>query len=459
MVPFPARRADAPETPPEAPFRSRISPEIEELSSRLAEQGIESTDLVLDLVLHDLADEARQALDASGAAIALERDGELVCRAAAGSTAPDLGVRIHTESGLSGICVKQGSAQVCNDTEADGRVDGEACRRLGVRSIAVVPLGSGIAGIFEAFSDRAGAFSAEHLTRLESLAVAAAQSIKSARNKAAHPSEPKSAMVGEASVNGAADISVASIMQKVSPVDPAVRVLRWLVIGLAVPLVVLIGFDWGWHRAHRPLRNPVISNSAPAQTEPQPENPAPGTGQNALLPSPQKISPARPKPSDDLASRGGLVIYQNGKVIYREGPAAAQKQPALPPPQSSPNLAVPAVPETKADTPAKATSNLEPPVDTAISLPSGVSGGRLLHSVHPRYPAEAVTQKIEGPVVLHGTVGEDGVIRDLKLVSGNPMLSTAALEAVQQWRYEPYRRNGAPIAMPIDITIDFKLPK
>src|SRR5215469_11872578 len=152
MVPFPGRRADDPEPlPPDTRSGSQTQPEIEELVSHVAAQGIQSSELVLDLVLHDLADEARQAADASGAAIALERDGEIVCRAAAGATAPDLGVRIHTKSGLSAVCLKKGTIQLCSDTEADERVDAEACRHLGVRSIVLIPLFSSerIIGIFE----------------------------------------------------------------------------------------------------------------------------------------------------------------------------------------------------------------------------------------------------------------------------------------------------------------------
>src|SRR5207302_8419259 len=109
-----------------------------------------------------------------------ERDGELVCRAAAGSTAPDLGVRIHTESGLSGICVQQGRTQICSDTEGDDRVDTEACRQLGVRSIVVIPLLSveRVIGVFEVFSSRPNAFAAEDVKKLGSLAETAAQTVQ-----------------------------------------------------------------------------------------------------------------------------------------------------------------------------------------------------------------------------------------------------------------------------------------
>jgi TonB family protein len=467
MVPFPARRADDPESlNPDRPFQSQIQPEIEELTSRLAAQGIRSTELVLDLILHDLADEARQAVGATGAALALERDGELVCRAAAGSTAPDLGVRIHTESGLSGVCVKQGSTQVCADTEADDRVDAEACRRLGVRSIVVTPLFSaaGIIGILEAFSARPNAFSAEDVRKLEALASAAAQTVKGTREKGIRSADGAEPAHSETAAESA-DLSVASIMQKVSPMDPAVRALRWLLIGLAIPLVILIGFDWGWHRAHAPVRfSSVAGQQKPPQPEPQRESSPTVAGPAASSAKPPNANPpngtdAKPKSADELANRGGLVIYQNGKIIYRELPATGGKQPALPQTSNRPHGVAESVPaETKAS--AKTDKATEKSAEaSATSPPPGITGGRLLQSVRPKYPAEAVVQKLEGAVVLHGTVGQDGVIRELKLIQGDPVLSQAALEAVQQWKYEPYRKNGAPIPMPIDITIDFNLPK
>ncbi|MBV9481279.1 MAG: TonB family protein [Acidobacteria bacterium] len=465
MVPFPARRADdlehfEPDTSP----HGRIQPEIQELATRLAAQGIQSTELVLDLVLHDLADEARQVTGATGAAIALEREGELVCRAAAGTTAPDLGVRIHTESGLSGTCVKEGTTQICSDTDADERVDAEACRRLSVRSIVVVPLFSaaGIIGIFEAFSVRPHAFSADDVGKLESLAAIAAQTVKGTREKAFDAEQASGITDSDSSREASPAPSVASIMQKVTPVDPAVKVLRWLLIALAIPLVVLIGFDWGWHRAKGPLR-PISAPRAKTAAA------SPLDGENSRPPAaphrpPPAVTPkntaAKPKNPNELAHRGGLVIYQNGRVIYRELPPVQAKEPNRAKTASeADSLGIqPATTGTGSSSEAETASanSLDSP---PALLPAGVTGGRLLHSVRPKYPSGAITHKLEGPVVLRGTVGKDGVIHDLTQVRGDPALSQAAVEAVQQWKYEPYRMHGEPIPMPIDITVDFTLPK
>src|SRR5436305_1631682 len=96
---------------------------VAKMNSSLAAQGSESTELALDLILHDIAERARQATSASGAAIAIRQDDAMVCRAAAGATVPDLGAKITTEHGLSGACVRTGQTQWCTDTDADERVD------------------------------------------------------------------------------------------------------------------------------------------------------------------------------------------------------------------------------------------------------------------------------------------------------------------------------------------------
>src|ERR1700688_4345718 len=123
--------------------------------------GETSFDLAMDLVLHQVVEQARQETGATGAAIALERVGEMVCRATTGADAPDLGVRLETTSGLSGACLQTGKIQQCGDTETDPRVNAEVSRRLGVKSMLVLPLGYGKApfGILEVFSSRPNAFS------------------------------------------------------------------------------------------------------------------------------------------------------------------------------------------------------------------------------------------------------------------------------------------------------------
>src|ERR1700739_1564573 len=131
-----------------------------------------SADLALEIVLNEIVEQACLATGATGAAIVLERDGEMLCRASSGPTAPELGSRIDTSAGLSGECSKTQRTQWCDDTRSDPRADVEASERLAVRSVVVMPLlrNSKLFGVFELFSARPYAFGVRDERTLEVLA-------------------------------------------------------------------------------------------------------------------------------------------------------------------------------------------------------------------------------------------------------------------------------------------------
>src|SRR6267378_3612554 len=110
--------------------------------------------LALDLVLNELVVRASMATRARSAALALKRGDEMVCRAATGEHAPDLGIPLNTRDGLSGACLRTGQSQLCLDTETDPRVDAATSRRLGIRSMLVVPVldGGDLVGVLEVFA-------------------------------------------------------------------------------------------------------------------------------------------------------------------------------------------------------------------------------------------------------------------------------------------------------------------
>jgi TonB family protein len=85
--------------------------------------------------------------------------------------------------------------------------------------------------------------------------------------------------------------------------------------------------------------------------------------------------------------------------------------------------------------------------------------GQLVNLVEPVYPPEAERTHIEGTVRLHVTIGMDGSIEDLQLISGPPQLIAAARTAVREWRYNPTLLNGQPIETQEDISLVFRLPK
>ena len=79
-------------------------------------------------------------------------------------------------------------------------------------------------------------------------------------------------------------------------------------------------------------------------------------------------------------------------------------------------------------------------------------------SVNPVYPAEAMAQKLQGPVVLQVAVGRDGSVQDVKLVKGYFVLAKTAIAAVKQWRFKPYSVNGKALETQTQITINFTYP-
>ena len=127
----------------------------------------------LDAALQLLAERAQYITEASGAAIALRRNtqNDMLCRASAGSNAPELGTLLSTEFGLSGESVRTRLALRCDDADRDPRVNREGCRQLGIASVAVLPIVSDdqVLGVFELFSGKINAFEERDLSALQRL--------------------------------------------------------------------------------------------------------------------------------------------------------------------------------------------------------------------------------------------------------------------------------------------------
>jgi len=94
-----------------------------------------------------------------------------------------------------------------------------------------------------------------------------------------------------------------------------------------------------------------------------------------------------------------------------------------------------------------------------ISISSGVAAGLLDVRHTPVYPIEAKKAGVSGTVVLDATIGTDGIIKDLKVVSGPDLLQQAALDAVKTWRYRPYQLNGEPVEVRTTVNVIFTLAR
>jgi putative methionine-R-sulfoxide reductase with GAF domain len=148
------------------------------------EVDIHAAELDLEPAISAITERAQHLTGATGAAIALRTGDEIVCRARAGRTAPDLGVRLQTETGISAEAVRTGDVMLCHDAERNPRVDLASCRRLGVRSILVSPLRyyRRTLGVFEVLSSSPSAFDQRDVATMQllsSLMVAAISRISS----------------------------------------------------------------------------------------------------------------------------------------------------------------------------------------------------------------------------------------------------------------------------------------
>ena len=136
------RRRDASDSAPAVPYNSQ------------------DEQFALDDVLHLVSERAVSITGADGVAIGLAQDNAIVCRASAGRISPDPGMKIDSNSGFSGECLRSGQTIRCDDSETDTRVDAQVCRSLGTRSMIAVPLAAKqrVVGLLEAFSTEAYGF-------------------------------------------------------------------------------------------------------------------------------------------------------------------------------------------------------------------------------------------------------------------------------------------------------------
>jgi GAF domain-containing protein len=135
------------------------------------ESHLSTGQIDLEPAIGVITERAQALTGATGAAIALRKGQEVICRARAGRTAPDLGVRLQTESGVSARCLRTGEVVLCNNAEDDPHADRLSCERLGVRSILAAPLRQfhNTLGIFEVLSGVPNAFNSQDVATMQLL--------------------------------------------------------------------------------------------------------------------------------------------------------------------------------------------------------------------------------------------------------------------------------------------------
>lgn len=88
-------------------------------------------------------------------------------------------------------------------------------------------------------------------------------------------------------------------------------------------------------------------------------------------------------------------------------------------------------------------------------MSEGVMAAALIRRVQPGYPDAARLMHLSGEVRLRAIIATDGSVRELTLLSGNPLLAQSAMAAVREWRYRPTLLNGEAVAVETYITVSF----
>jgi len=101
--------------------------------------------------------------------------------------------------------------------------------------------------------------------------------------------------------------------------------------------------------------------------------------------------------------------------------------------------------------------DLEKFAQGAVKAEGDIKPPRLIHSVEPAYPEDARKAGVEGVVILSIKTDATGHVQGVMVLRSIPLLNKAAIDAVKQWVYEPYIKDGKPTPIVFTVTVRFQL--
>jgi protein TonB len=99
----------------------------------------------------------------------------------------------------------------------------------------------------------------------------------------------------------------------------------------------------------------------------------------------------------------------------------------------------------------------QPAAKRIVRVGSSLKAPRQVYSIQPEYPPLARQAHVWGTVVVNAVIDEHGNVVQARALSGHPLLISAALKAVLQWKYEPTLLSGTPVAVEMEVTVHFNL--
>jgi protein TonB len=167
---------------------------------------------------------------------------------------------------------------------------------------------------------------------------------------------------------------------------------------------------------------------------------------------PQTLGSSAPQPKE----RGGISIVPSDPPNV--APEARNERQASPLPSDGAQ-GKPQIPSGTVSVSFSTYPSIRVPPELKSQTSASLQIGSLISRIDPIYPEDAKRQRIEGTVKVHAVVGKDGAVQGMEGISGPPLLVSAALSAVRQWRYKPTLLGDQPIETGQDITIVFGLAK
>jgi TonB family protein len=236
---------------------------------------------------------------------------------------------------------------------------------------------------------------------------------------------------------------------------PEQKERRLMLVALALLLValivVLIKDRQFWFPSNQTAETDVVDDDArTTAVQSKPASGAPATPgsmrskakQRAAVPVAATTAPAAPVVTANRAVLPPLEV----EVV-----AGGQRQ-TIPPTNNSIKVELQPKPSTPAAAPSSGVTSATERVQLSPDTVQVVS-----HPVQPNYPLLAKQMKVQGAVVLQAVIGKEGTIQDLQVVSGPAILSSAAREAVMQWRFKPHYQAGQAVETEARITVNFTI--
>jgi TonB family protein len=208
-------------------------------------------------------------------------------------------------------------------------------------------------------------------------------------------------------------------------------------------------------------RSPVVKAAPVAETAPQSKrSTAAKPNHKRVHASSQTAAATTPVPPDDLpavemSNRTVLppleveVVAGDTRRVIRPGSSSVRVdlQPGLPP-QAASEPAIGSDGETAGSVTSNAAERVQMSADASAIVTSPVK---------PNYPLLARQMKVQGSVILQALIGKDGVIQNLRVVSGPHILASAAQDAVRQWHFKPHLEGAEAVETQAKITVNFTI--